>query len=992
MAPIRFCELKNRFVKSGGQGKQVTLTEYNVNILNSVDKGDLPLIQLFDTDYRVSTQNVDWNLWNGCVYIDIDSKHYYNEVRQFDIDRLFDLLYEYLLVAYTFNFYCIQKSASGTSYHFWFYFKVEKSEDNFKKAEDLARNMVVEAFENVGAGEIIHYKVGDKAVLDSCTVSPFQGFHPSCYPFSFGNHSLLWFGEFDGWNQYEFERPVRVSDIKEDGTKMFELMEFKPIDKKIKLEHRSRLAVYMALKAVYGSFKETQVAWEYLCRNCIADGDKHKSIDYIKEGERWSRYNYPVNVNILKKFGYTFSKAFEPRKIDFYKPDVVYELGEDQYMSNIQIKWSYEKINHLYAGCSLGKTHNAKSLGVKEIIDDIDWVFGKRNKRVCFISPMRSINKDGFEKEKRDEWIIVDSDHDTTNKEIYDSIHHVLRNSELNVCVTWESYCAYQMYQIPFDYVIVDEVHTFFMYDYRVASITEMKRALERATGIRILMTGTPSAELKEFDCYKIQVKKKMTKVPAEIVLYKNQFKGYWLSDIREWTKDPSHCAILFYDRTNYKTEEMFERAGMKCSVFNTNYTENVDYILNNNNVFSQITAFSVYGQAGINLYIDTDKKVRIYILNKNGLGIIQYANRVRNREVIDKVIIGYPTNEVDNDVIPLSHYVDYETVEKKTALLNENKVSFDVIDIRQKQIIELTYGLPTDCLEKLGDVVSLNRDRYKTYRMIKNVSAYERQLQVIYNRLTSNDFDVVITKLDKDTKDISTTKLQGQNFAGQMTRFNFDIFKKQRDGGFWLDLDDDKQLKKVCIGDTAKQIEDIFNSLYVRNEGDFEKTKSDFRAFVNSVIKRNNTIRKKDISDYALMLEITRNWESYYDNAFIVVLMQEDVTVAQTAALYVRTIYKEGMNWRSIADEAYVRIFKLKKVVDTYRDIFDSLGKPYDFKVINDEKTKEIYTYLVNKHTRGSNKKSVTLDGITYADIDDAVKKTGLSKRTIYRRLKAQG
>ena len=106
MAPIRFCELKNRFVKSGGQGKQVTLTEYDVNILNGVDKGDLPLIQLFDTDYRVSTQNVDWNLWNGCVYIDIDSKHYYNEVRQFDIDRLFDLLYEYLLVAYTFNFYC----------------------------------------------------------------------------------------------------------------------------------------------------------------------------------------------------------------------------------------------------------------------------------------------------------------------------------------------------------------------------------------------------------------------------------------------------------------------------------------------------------------------------------------------------------------------------------------------------------------------------------------------------------------------------------------------------------------------------------------------------------------------------------------------------------------------------------------------------------------------------------------------------------------------
>ena len=126
---------------------------------------------------------------------------------------------------------------------------------------------------------------------------------------------------------------------------------------------------------------------------------------------------------------------------------MVYELGEGQYLSNIQIQWSYEKINHLYAGCSLGKTHNAKSLGVKEIIDDIDWVFGKRNKRVCFISPMRSINKNGFEKEKRDEWIIVDSDHDTTNKERYGSVHYALRNSELNVCVTWESYCAYPTFR-----------------------------------------------------------------------------------------------------------------------------------------------------------------------------------------------------------------------------------------------------------------------------------------------------------------------------------------------------------------------------------------------------------------------------------------------------------------------------------------------------------------------------------------------------------------
>lgn len=81
MKSIQFCELQNRFVKSGESGRRITLTDYDFDQLVGVPKGDLPLIQLFNTDCRVSSQNVDWDSWNGCVYIDIDSKHYYNEVR-----------------------------------------------------------------------------------------------------------------------------------------------------------------------------------------------------------------------------------------------------------------------------------------------------------------------------------------------------------------------------------------------------------------------------------------------------------------------------------------------------------------------------------------------------------------------------------------------------------------------------------------------------------------------------------------------------------------------------------------------------------------------------------------------------------------------------------------------------------------------------------------------------------------------------------------------
>ena len=545
------------------------------------------------------------------------------------------------------------------------------------------------------------------------------------------------------------------------------------------------------------------------------------------------------------------------------------------------------------------------------------------------------------------------------------------------------------MYKINFDYVIIDEIHTFFMYDYRIESITNMKRALNAAKGIRIIMTGTPSAEIKEFDCYKIKVNKELPKVPTEIVLFNDDFRGHWLSDIREWTADKSHYAIIFQDKTNYKMEELFERAGMSCEVFNTNYADNVKYILDNHNVFAQITAFSVYGQAGINLYIDTDKKLRIYVLNKNGLGIIQYANRVRNKEVIDKVMIGYPCGEVTNDVVQLSYDIDFEEAERTVEIINKNKVVFDVFDIRTKELIKLNYGIPFECLDTIGDKVSLNRDKYKTWKMINNVAEYERQLQVIYNRLIDNDFEVKITRLLKDTKDISVTKLVSHRFAGQMTRFDFDMLIEKEDGGYWLKPTE--AFKKICTGDLVKTIENVFNILYNENNDDFEKTKDAFKYFVNSIIREKGTIMKNDIKNYELMLKISKDWDKYYDNAFVTILLREDINVEQIAALYVRSKWVDGMNWKAVSEEAYNKINSLKDVVDTYKDVFVNMNKPNEYNIIVDALTEQIYSYLVGIHTRGKKPKSITLDGVTYANIDEAVKKTGLSKRTIYRRLKSK-
>ena len=995
MKDIKF-NYGSMYDKSGQQMKVVTLESIDIHTISKV-KSKQPWCQLFSTGYRVTSENTDWSKWNGCVYSDIDSKHYYNEVRKFNESELRECLYLYLLTNYNENFYWLQQSNSGSGYHIIFYFDVDKTEINFKKCAQIVKSWVYEAFVAIGCKDIIDYP----KVMDKCSLNPLQGMYVTNHEMSFGNTNTNWFGIFEGIDDYELEDIYvhKQSDVKEDGTKLFELKSYNPTSGYIRyFNHHERMAIYAALRAVYNTREEVDKEWLRITEQIKPENGhtlrfyqtehiKNKWYDYIGR-----RKDYKVNVNVLKPFGYSFTKIFEPVKIEDYEPDVVYNLGPNEYLSDLKITWSREKINHLYAGCSLGKTFFAKNLGANDDnVNDIDWLLfdEMRSKRVCFITPMKSIIKDAFKLNDTKDWMVIDGDHKKENKEIYGSINDKLWNSSINVCTTWESYYAYDMYKINFDYVIIDEVHTFFMYDYRIESITNMKRALNAAKGIRIIMTGTPSAEIREFDCYKIKVNKELPKVPTEIVLYNDDFRGHWLSDIREWTADKSHYAIIFQDKTNYKIEELFERAGMSCEVFNTSYTDNVKYILDNHNVFAQITAFSVYGQAGINLYIDTDKKLRIYVLNKNGLGIIQYANRVRNKEVIDKVMIGYPCSEVTNDVASLNYDIDFEEAERTVEIINKNKVVFDVFDIRSKELIKLNYGIPFECLDTIGDKVSLNRDKYKTWKMIKNVAEYERQLQVIYNRLIDNDFEVKITRLLKDTKDISDTKLVPHRFAGQMTRFDFDMLIEKEDGGYWLKPTE--AFKKICTGDLVKTIENIFNILYNENNGDFEKTKDAFKYFVNSIIREKGTIMKNDINNYELMLKISKDWDKYYDNAFVTILLRKDINVEQIAALYVRSKWVDGMDWKAVSEEAYNKINSLKNVVDAYKDVFTNMNKPNEYKITVDALTEKIYSYLVGIHTRGKKSKTITLDGVTYANIDEAVEKTGLSKSTIYRRLKSK-
>ena len=958
--------------KLPSKGKPMQVKPLNeIHIGQNKDKTAAPWLQMFDSGYRVTTDNIDWSTWNGCVYSDIDSKHYYNDCKQFDTDKLKNGLHEYFLFYFNYNYLGLQTSNSGTGYHILFFFNVERTETNFKKCAQLVREIIVEAFTNIGAKEIIEWP----KVADKCSLSPYQGMYLTANPWSWGNSNQPGFGSFEEIDTYELRANGSKygSDVKADGTKLFEFKSYTPVKTPVNYkDHHQRGAIYRTLMGVFIEKEKVDAEWEKICE-LIPEGNGHTRDFYINEPDKnkWFEryYNIPfVNTYLLREFGYSFKKIFAPTEtVSSYTPDVVYELKEGQRLSDLNIKWDTKRFNHLFAGCSLGKTYNAKVIGAAppEVDDVLDWIFGGfavRQKKVCFISPMKSINKDAFE--NVDNWVIVDTDHKFDVIREYGSIKEILEDRKTNVCTTWESYCGYEMWKYAFDFVIVDEIHILYTPDYRLNSIRNLKDALYKTKAIKILMTGTPSYEIEEFDCYKIQVKKAQKKVPAEIVFYKESFQGYYMNDILEWTKEKDHYAILFHDRVNYKTEDLFNKYGMECTVFNSKYTENVNAIISAKNVISQITAFSVYGQAGINLYIEPDKKVRVYIPYSNGMNIIQYSNRIRNKEVIDKVVIGYKAENITNDIKPISNSISYGDIPERVEQLN--KVLFyesnPMSNVHRSAII-LKQGLNEEYLDKIGGEYVVNESLYPIDYRIKQVARYEKQIQVIYDRLIQNDFVVTQTYLDEDVPDLVETKLRSNTFAGQMLRINFDeCMKKQKDGSYWFDPY--PSLKKVCTGNLEKTFESLFNELYKMDNNGFEGAKLAFMTYVRNCMRHSQTVTKADIENFEQLVKIKNDWAAYYDNSLIWALINNTSPVV--TALYTRAVYKEGVNWRLVASEAYPKFVKFRRTVGLAEGILDSVQGVNKLDIKNDELTQEIYDYVRETHTRGRKKKLGDVSRVT--------------------------
>ena len=260
----RYFEAEDRNVLPKGGDKMEVKTLREIPTTNSGEKTSKIWLQMFDCGYRVTTKNIDWSTWNGCVYSDIDSKHYYNECKPFNVDNLFKALYDYLFYNIHYNFYCLQQSSSKNSFHILFYFDVPKTEDNFKKCSQFVQDTMREAFYNIGAKEIFDWP----HVNDTCTVSPVQGMYLTNNPIKYGNYEQHGFGAFEDIESYELRtRTNKYSgDIKADGTKLFEFKSYTQVTEPVGYkDHHQRGVLYRSLMGVFEEKDKVDAEWKKIC-------------------------------------------------------------------------------------------------------------------------------------------------------------------------------------------------------------------------------------------------------------------------------------------------------------------------------------------------------------------------------------------------------------------------------------------------------------------------------------------------------------------------------------------------------------------------------------------------------------------------------------------------------------------------------------------------------------------------------------------------------
>jgi hypothetical protein len=982
--------------------------------LEGVPKERLPWIQMFDNGQRASlkaadTASSEWQNWNGSVFVDFDSKKYKSdwnkriqinaETLKTNFQTIFNCISQFLQNDETYNstFLFSQISHSGTSAHFVFFFDVEKTFSNFSKASQFAREAVHAAITPLlSFGEEL-FNFPD--VVDKCANRPAQPLYISRFPITINpecngacnlDAAIKDIQEVINYSPREIEFQSKVEDVHFTGL----------FDYSLDWSHFGRHALCKVFANYFGKENEQRALELYdeilplvatqvkdhtqgWLKSAFASTYKQTllyisqgKVEYTKMKSNWLKFcEQAFNIKFVYK------NEFKPLRLTHEDYDEMHTLRANETLAVIlqRIIDNDRQVTHIEAGCGLGKTYSAvsyvrqtKQNAQRDSFSLFDLsVSATTGKRICFVTPMTSINRNTFDKFPSD-WVVIDSLHKDKTK---------LTDRAFSVCTTWNSFCLFEMYEMQFDVFIFDEAHSLFLYDYRVNDICLMFDAMQKlysAGKKMIFLSGTPTKDRDLFCAYKVKVEKDVWKIPTTINFYNKDFHGQLYKDIREWKgQSKDNVAVVFCDTANAEMEEAFAKRGLKVdAVYNKNYTEDVKVINDSEQLSGQVVLVSAYGQAGVNIYARPNECVKIFVLSSNAIAVIQYLNRIRNKEHIDSVQL-YVCRADINNTLTTFDVVDIDGAKKRVEYINEVQKADDYY-------LKRYLGLAKSVLDVVDGKTVLNENKFKVLQTINNVCQTEKQIQMLYNRLIDANCTVSLKYWDTDEKDVYDKKIRS-NFIGLLTAIGRAKYAKAiTTKDEWLNLDREvftQSERKFITDEVKRSLETIINYYHGQyisekesdyNWGDAKKFVCEkFSALVDRLMSNSTkeTATKSDIMAFAEVLEIKEQFARKADSLLLVKLSQavaEDSAsnewlcryAAGDVACRATNEVPENMLIK-MADENYRSLVHFRNILKKYNWMVESEKEDaakYDVQVpeCNQALFAMLYNVLMKKHSQG--------------------------------------
>lgn len=313
----------------GGEKMATGVLSYIQSYANENKPKDAqPWIQIFNNGFRVTTDNINWKEWTGFTWIDIDSKWFWKFEHPFDVNKLLDAIVKNGPYLYNYNFYCVHLSNSKQGFRIFWYWKCEKTEDNFKKCCLLTEQYTRKLFYSFGkqAKEIIDYKKDNHKVLDNCGKSIFQG--------TYVTTSKIYFSEFIddpdfgscNLEEITLEQIYQTNNIikttgnfnQNDYVKLNNIEEIDTTSLRY-FPHSHRRCIYEALIVLFNDKVKVDEEWKKIANmlpetDGMSGGHSHSFYEKEPNKNKWyNRFNKDIihSLNWLDNFGYKYTDNSE---------------------------------------------------------------------------------------------------------------------------------------------------------------------------------------------------------------------------------------------------------------------------------------------------------------------------------------------------------------------------------------------------------------------------------------------------------------------------------------------------------------------------------------------------------------------------------------------------------------------------------------------------------------------------------------------------------